>query len=222
MLCGEAVVAIWNGITPEGRDEFYAWHLTEHMPERVGIPGFRGGRRYIAVDAGTHPEFFTLYEADTMQVLQGSGYNDRLNAPTPWTKSATAHFRATARSLARVLASEGPGMGGMMLTLRFDADAGAMPTLIDAVRAAARGPRITGAHLCTDNVAASGVPTAESKARTDIEAPPNWFVLVEATDAAALRDVLADAVLHAAGARGTVLRGCYRLEHVRTKTAFGP
>ena len=39
MLAGEAVVATWNGITPEGRDEFYAWHMQEHIPERVGIPG---------------------------------------------------------------------------------------------------------------------------------------------------------------------------------------
>ena len=30
---GEAVVAIWNGIAPEGRTEFYEWHNREHMPE---------------------------------------------------------------------------------------------------------------------------------------------------------------------------------------------
>ena len=44
MLAGEAVIATWNGITPEGRDEFYAWHIQEHIPERVGFPGFRRGR----------------------------------------------------------------------------------------------------------------------------------------------------------------------------------
>jgi hypothetical protein len=71
MLAGEAVIATWNGIAPEGRDEFYAWHIQEHIPERVGIPGFRRGRRYVAVTPDTRPEFFTLYETDTMQVLQG-------------------------------------------------------------------------------------------------------------------------------------------------------
>src|SRR6201999_3863034 len=50
MLAGEAVVAIWNGIAPEARDAFHDWHINEHMPERVGIPGFRRGRRYIAAD----------------------------------------------------------------------------------------------------------------------------------------------------------------------------
>jgi hypothetical protein len=40
MLAGEGAVAIWNDINEAGRAEFYAWHLHEHMPERVGIPGF--------------------------------------------------------------------------------------------------------------------------------------------------------------------------------------
>ncbi|MEO9191438.1 MAG: hypothetical protein ABI224_15775, partial [Acetobacteraceae bacterium] len=117
MLAGEAVVAIWNDITDEGRAAFYEWHLHEHMPERVGIPGFRRGRRYMAASPETRPEFFTLYEADTMQVLQGVDYANRLNAPTPWTKAVTAHFRATARALARVLATAGPGGGGAVLTI---------------------------------------------------------------------------------------------------------
>jgi hypothetical protein len=130
MLAGEAVVAIWNGIAPEARAEFYDWHHNEHMPERVGIPGFRRGRRYVALDAATHPEFFTLYEVDAMPVLQGSDYANRLNAPTPWTRRVTAQFRDTARGLARVL--ESVGAGGVLLTLRFDADDAASPARISA------------------------------------------------------------------------------------------
>jgi len=221
MLAGEAVVAIWNGIAEAGRAQFYDWHLHEHIPERVGIPGFLRGRRYIAIDAATHPEFFTLYEAATMQVLQGHDYTDRLNAPTPWTKSATAHFQETARALARVLDSSGPGMGGVMLTLRFAATPDATTTIADLVRAAGRAPRITGAHLCRADDDASGATTAESKGRTDIQAPPSWFALIEATDAAALATTLPDTTLQTAGAHGPIHRGLYQLEHVRTKTGFG-
>lgn len=47
-LLGKAVVAIWNDILPEGRDNFIEWHNREHIPERVSIPGFLRGRRYIA------------------------------------------------------------------------------------------------------------------------------------------------------------------------------
>jgi hypothetical protein len=220
MLAGEAVVATWNGITPEGRDEFYAWHMQEHIPERVGIPGFRRGRRYIAVTPETHPEFFTLYETDTMQVLQGVDYANRLNAPTPWTKSATAHFRDTARALARVLSSDGPGIWAFLLTVRFDAKAGKERQLADLVRQAAREPRVSGAHFCKADDVASSATTAESKGRTDIQAPPTWFVLVEATDGEALSSLLPDPALAEAGATGAVQRGLYRLEYVRTKTAW--
>ena len=83
MLCGQAVVAIWNDMTDAGRAEFYAWHVTEHMPERIGIPGFLRGRRYRAIDPQTHPEFFTLYELETFSVTTGRDYLGRPNALNP-------------------------------------------------------------------------------------------------------------------------------------------
>lgn len=72
MLAGEAVVAIWTGIDPEVRDQSYEWFLHEHSVERVGIPGFRRGRRCIAASPTTSPEFCTLYEADSMRCFRGA------------------------------------------------------------------------------------------------------------------------------------------------------
>ena len=222
MLAGEAVVAIWNGIAPEARAQFYDWHTNEHMPERVGIPGFRRGRRYIAADADTAPEFFTLYEADTLQVLQGSDYANRLNNPTSGTRTTTAQFRDTSRALSRVIVSHGPGLGGVLLTVRFDCDEQHLPALRAMVRAAAQAARVTGAHLCMGDADASAVRTAETRDRTDIQVPPNLFIMVEATDAEALTNILPDASLIRAGAHAPFVRGVYRLEYVRTKTAFAP
>lgn len=217
MLAGEGVIAIWNGITPEGRVEFYAWHLHEHMPERVGVPGFRRGRRYIATGPGTSPEFFTLYETDTLQVTQGQDYANRLNAPTSWTRTATAHFRDTFRSLAAVTQSEGPGMGAALLTLRFDCvDPAEIAALL---REVSRAPRVCGAHLCEADRAASDVRTAETRGRTDIQAPPARFLLVEATDVAALSGLLPEAALSAVGLE-RMIRGVYVLEYSRGKTAW--
>ena len=222
MLAGEAVVAIWNGIDPDTREQYYDWHLHEHMPERVGIPGFRRGRRYIAAGADTHPEFFTLYEADTMPVLQGAGYADRLNDPTPATKATTAKFLDTSRALARVLISHGPGMGGAMMTIRFACDEPHLIAVRAMVRAAAQAPRVSGAHLCMADAAASLVRTTETKDRTDIQPPPTCFIMVEATDPDALTDILQDRALLGAGASAPFVRGVYRLEYTRTKTAFAP
>ena len=215
MLWGQAVVAIWNGITREGRGEFYAWHIQEHMPERAAIPGFRRGRRYIAADSATHPEFFTLYEAATMAVLRGPDYAGRLNAPTPWTRRATAAFRETSRAMAGVRHSEGPGAGGAILTIRCETAAGDA-ALITLLREALAAPRVTGAHLCAADLAASGERTAETRDRDDIQAAPAWFVMVEATDTEALASLLPESALRAAGVAGPLVRGCYRLEYTRT------
>ena len=92
---------------PEARDDFYEWHNREHMPERVGIPGFRRGRRYVAI-SGT-PEFFNLYEADSPETLSGQDYQNRLNAPTPWTQRVVPSFRNVARSICRVAFTNGVG-----------------------------------------------------------------------------------------------------------------
>jgi len=221
MLAGEAVVAIWNGIAPAGRSDFYEWHIREHMPERVGTPGFRRGRRYRAVDSQTHPEYFTLYEVDTFQVLQGRDYTDRLNAPTEWTRRATAHFQNTSRALARVLASFGHGPGGSLLTIRFDV----APAQADEVRTklthklleVAELPQITGGHLCRADSDLSVVRTEESRTRTDIELPPTWFVLVEACTVAALDTV--ETSLRASLPDEGILRGRYFCEYTRLKTS---
>ena len=222
MLAGEAVVAIWNGVEPDFRDQFYDWHVNEHMPERVGIPGFRRGRRYIATDTTTHPEFFTLYEADTMQVLQGADYTARLNDPTPGTKATTTKFTDTFRALSRVLISHGPGMGGALLSIRFECDEPHLIAVRAMVRAAAQASRVTGAHLCRSDAAASAVSTAETRGRTGNQPPPSCFILVEATDPEALTDILLDRALLGAGATAPFVRGVYRLEYTRTKTAFAP
>ena len=104
-LAGTGAICIWNDVTDECRDAFYAWHLQEHIPERVAIPGFLSGRRYIACGTGTAPEFFTLYETLTPAVLTGSDYLARLNVPTAWTTTVTQAFRNTSRALTEVRVS---------------------------------------------------------------------------------------------------------------------
>jgi hypothetical protein len=186
----------------------------------VGIPGFRRGRRYRAIDDTTHPEFFTLYEVDSFEVLQGQDYANRLNAPTPWTKKATAHFRDTSRGLARVLASVGPGPGGILATVLFRVDdqreAEVRTALVQLVTTTARLPLVSGAHLCRTDDAASGTKTAESKDRTDLQAPPNWFVLIEACTPEALDEPIR--LMAATGGIKVTQVGRYTHEHTRLKT----
>ena len=182
-LAGTGAVAIWHDIAPEGREEFYAWHGGEHMPERVGIPGFLRGRRYIAAQGG--PEFFNLYETASPAVVVGRDYLARLNDPTPWTVATVQHFRNVARSLCEVAASAGQGQGGLMATFRY----ALAPTAVDAHRArvaqhlvatTAKARGIAGCHFLIADEAASAVETAEKKVRAEKNLVPRWIVLVEA------------------------------------------
>src|SRR4029078_9060656 len=131
-LAGLGAGCIWHDLLPEARDDFQQWHNREHMPERVGIPGFRRGRRYVAV--ASTPESFNLYDADSPEVLGGQDYLNRLNAPTEWTRRVVPSFRNVSRSICRVVYSDGVGQGGFMLTQRFDVQERHAPHVVDALR----------------------------------------------------------------------------------------
>lgn len=202
-LLGGAGVLIWNDIAPEGREAFYAWHDKEHVPERLAIPGFRRGRRYAC--PGHSPEWFTMYEADDLAVLTSPAYLERLNAPTPATRSTVAHFRRTSRAVCRVACTLGSSSGGYMLTLRLsgqrEQDAALRAWLAnDAFARAMARTSIVACHLYAADDAASYVRTTEARDRAfDV---PAWVVLVEATtaDAAhAARAIVASSELAALG-----------------------
>jgi hypothetical protein len=223
-LAGLGAVAIWHDLLPEARDDFHEWHNREHMPERVGIPGFRRGRRYVAI--GGTPEYFNLYEADSPETLAGQDYLNRLNAPTAWTQRVIPSFRNVARSICRVVYTQGVGSGGVMLTLRFAIDAAHREGTIDALRRRVLPPLVyrkgvAGVHLCLADDAASTIETAERKVRANATLVPAWIILVEGNsvpDVEGAADDLAPA-LQAHGA-SALDRAVYRLEFTRLKTPW--
>lgn len=220
-LAGQAVVAIWNDIEAGARDNFEEWHNRQHIPERVGIPGFLRGRRYLARYGS--PAYFTLYEAESAEVLVGQDYLNRLNNPTPWTRQSTAAFRNTARGICRVVLSLGVAQGGFILTLRFGAAEGRAAELRDYLAHRALPPIIdlqgvVGVHFCISDAAASNLETAERKGR--MVGVPDWLVMIEASspdgaDAACER--LLSSPLAGHGAAPEIERGLYALEVSRVK-----
>lgn len=223
-LAGLGVVAIWHDVLPAAKDDFHEWHNREHMPERVGIPGFRRGRRYVAISGA--PEYFNLYEADSPETLAGQDYLNRLNAPTPWTQRVVPSFRNVARSICRVAFTNGVGSGGVMLTLRFAIDAAHRDSTIDALRRRLLPPLVyrkgvAGVHLCLADEAASNVQTEEKKVRADATEVPTWIVLIEG-NAVPDVDAAADDLVPTLNAHGAAApqRAVYRLEFTRLKTPW--
>jgi hypothetical protein len=185
-LLGDAAVLIWNDVAAEGREQFYAWHDKEHLPERLAIPGFRRGRRFIRPRHS--PEWLTMYEADDLSVVTSPEYMARLNAPTEATASTLRHFRNTSRAVCRIVHSVGSSTGGHVLALRLSvapAASGAMCRYL-CDEAFPRAMALTGVvacHLYAADEAASYLNTAESSTRRfDV---PSWVLLCEASLAAA-------------------------------------
>jgi len=219
-LLGRGFLAIWNDIAPGGDAEFNHWHTREHVPERVGIPGFLRGRRYEALSGS--PRYFTLYETESAETLSGPAYLARLNEPTPWTRSAIRLFRNNKRTACRVVTTLGQGIGGALGTLDLGPAAGreeefqawltgtTLPAIADR-------PGIVGAHFCQADVEATQVRGEEKKLLDRADALARWVILVEGLDQptveGAWRDFLGAETLVRHGAAPDIATAVYRLTY---------
>ncbi len=133
-LLGRGAFAAWHDVA-EGREaEYDRWQSHEHMAERVGIQGFLRGRRYAAAEAGG-PRYFILYETADLGVLTSPAYLERLDNPTAWTREVMPTLRGMNRTLCRVAASSGRGVGHAAQSVRLSPRAGASERLGDLLRA---------------------------------------------------------------------------------------
>ena len=185
---------MWWDISPGMRAEFEDWHSHEHMPERLAIPGFLRGTRWVALSG--EPAYFILYEAARLATVTGGAYLDRLNDPTPWSRKMMPHHLNMVRSLCRVRSSFGGGIANTLATIRFASAPGrrgsiakwlateALPTLPGR-----RG--ITSAHLLESHVPAGPDPTTEQRIRGG-DGTADAILLIGGYDADAVKAVLED------------------------------
>lgn len=225
-LIGDGAVCIWHDLLPDAVEDFYEWHNREHMPERMGIPGFRRGRRYVALVG--RPAYFNLYEVDEVGVLGGADYLERLNAPTPWTRRVVPSFRNVARALCNVAYSAGAGEGGVMLTLRFDIPPADRLRVVEALKRRILPPLagqtgIAGVHLCLADEVISNVVTVEKQARAGTTQVPPWIALIEGTSQAHVESagevLVASIDAEADVAAPAIAAATYDLQHTRSTTA---
>lgn len=215
-----AFLAIWHDIDPAMEAEWQRWHTYEHMPERVAIPGFLAGRRYMADDA-PRDRCFTLYEGESLAVFNSPAYLERLNAPTGWTRRMAPAFRNFTRGACRRVATAGAehGHGGAVLTVRLVPDG----TPDEAAAAALAGriagiPGVTGAHVGVCDRGVTKTETNERALRSGTgEHPLDGTVVVEGYEMAALQAAAA-AIVTLVGTAGLGFRAdacqAYRLAYL--------
>jgi hypothetical protein len=173
-MLGRAAVAMWWDVAPEVRAEWEHWHSSEHMPERLAIPGFLRGTRWVARSGA--PSYFVLYEVADLSTITTGAYLERLNHPTPWSRKMMPHHRNMVRSLCSIRAGWGGGVPQALATVRFSR-APDLPKL-------PRGQGLTGAHLL-ESQPMPGAQTAEQKIRGG-DASADWVLLVGGYDASSL------------------------------------
>ena len=117
-MTNDGILAIWHDVEAAIGDDYERWYFREHLPERLGVPGFLAGRRYEAV-SGT-PRFLTYYEATRPDIFVSKTYMDRLNNPTPWTTEVLRHFRETNRTVCRRTWEAGAIRGAWGVVLRVE------------------------------------------------------------------------------------------------------
>ena len=202
-LAGAGVLAIWNGIDAEAEADFLDWHVNEHIPERVGVPGFLKARRYKG-DA-SWPRYFNFYEVEQWETLISKSYLERLNSPSPWTQRVVRHFRDTFRTMCSVALSLGHGDGPFIATYRLKTSKPRDIFIADMkqniLEPAILQSAIVGAHLLEGQTSPSDATTAEKALRSQPDAIADWILLVESVDESALQTAMIDVLSQASFAK---------------------
>jgi len=225
-MIGRAAVAIWCDIAFDAREELNDWHTHEHMPERVAIPGFLRGSRWIA-DQGTG--YFMLYEAQSESAITGGAYLERLNNPTPWSRKMMPHHRNMVRGPCRFEARYGAGLGHALLTVRFSAPgerADALRAWLTGVLATMPARNGLAATALLRHIGQPRAPLTTEQQLRGGDRTPDWAVLVNGYDAEAVAAVAAselnEAALTAHGAAQGGVAGVYRFSYVLTRYTERP
>ena len=194
MIAPAALVLLFD-IAADAAAEHDDWHTHEHMPERLGIPGFRRGTRWVARDAADAvAHYCVVYEVASLAVLDSAAYRARLDRPTPWTSAMMRHYRGMRRALCTLQASSGCGTGSSLAAITF-APAAAGDDRVerwlsdDILPRLPKRPGLAGARLFRNALAATMTTEQSIRGR---DATVHSALLVTGYDAGVVEALAAD------------------------------
>ncbi|HTN66422.1 MAG TPA: hypothetical protein VL051_09600 [Burkholderiaceae bacterium] len=217
------VLLILNDVLDGAEIEFNRWYQQQHLSERLGIAGFKSGRRYQAL--GAQPAYMAIYECESIEVLSSLPYRERLANPTDWTKTMMPNFRNMLRSACRETWSIGDGMGGSAIVVQCKPIPGREN---DARRFIKEhlGPDMMQADclvrmsLWEADAAATGGSTAEMALRGGKDSYADWVLFMESYDLARMALALHTRILASEGAKTGLLIGAWtRYQLICNRTA---
>jgi hypothetical protein len=216
-LLGAAAMLLSFDVAPEAIEEHDHWHTHEHFPERLAIPGFLRGTRWIALQG--QPRYLVLYEVAQLATLTSDAYLSRLNSPSAWTTKMMPHYRGMSRGFCTVTGSFGFGGGHVAALTRFKPAPDALASLRDWLQQEAMPPLtdkpgMGGVHLLEG--ALTPAMTQEQRLRGQ-DAGQDWALLLRAYSREALDHVVQTDLgithLSSRGATG-VVEATYRIDYM--------
>ncbi len=88
MIANKGFLLVLMQPPPAFEEEFNAWYDTEHIPERVAVPGFQTGIRFVCIDGA--PKYLAMYDLAKPEVLDSPEYASVAgDKSSPWTKRVT-------------------------------------------------------------------------------------------------------------------------------------
>jgi hypothetical protein len=221
-MLGRAAMLLFFDIAPEAIAEHDDWHTHEHLPERLSIPGFLRGTRWVALRQG-QPRYFVIYEVREVEVLTSEAYLARLNHPTPWTSKMMPHYRGMTRGFCTVTGRAGLGLGNAALVARFkpSSDAAALRDRLknEVMPRLAVRPGLGG--CCLFESAAVAPMTREQSIRGK-DAGVDWVLVATGYDAEAVSGLEHADLGNLEGAGFGLYRTDYTLYEGKAKRADDP
>lgn len=186
-----SLICAWIRLNSADRDDFLDFHDREHIPERLAVPGFKHGRRFVSTRDPN--SFLLVYEVASTDVLTSPAYLERQNDPTDWTRRSIPLIRDPRRLAVRLELSLGQARGGCVALHHLDHPSEEQIAALETHASALMTRRgVLAVHLGRVDLAASNVNTVERRGLGSPDIPEGVVILVEATEASVAAQALED------------------------------
>ena len=159
----DGFLVVLSDVKSEHDRDYFSWLTTEHVQERLGIPGFLAVRVFRRPIRGRH-RYFIWYRLKGADVVDSRAYLERLNNPTPWSTRIMPVLENFARGGGAVVRSVGSGFGDFMFAIALN---GSLSDAAGAISNISAAPEIRSAHLLITDAKKSEIRTSERELRTN-------------------------------------------------------
>ena len=125
-----ALLGVWMDPAPEREEDLNRWYAEEHFPDRLSMPGWLRGRRYVSLEG--KPKYVALYDLEDLDALTSPKYKEAQASSTPWTRQVVDNLAGFTRTEYQLVQSlgESPKEGApYALLVRLETDESHDPEL---------------------------------------------------------------------------------------------